>query len=56
MISKSMRHMKRSSVEPWIENVGGTGCLEPAFEQNTNDDDELSSKAKLIVAKNGIVD
>ena len=32
--------MKRSSVEPWIENVGETGCLEPAFKQNTNDDDD----------------
>ena len=31
--------MKRSSVEQWIENVGETGCLEPAFKQNTNDDD-----------------
>ena len=31
--------MKRSSVEPWIENVGETGCLEPAFKQNTNDDE-----------------
>ena len=29
--------MKRSSVEPWIENVGETGCLEPAFKQNTNE-------------------
>ena len=35
-----MRHMKRSSVEPWIENVGQTGCLETAFKQNTNDDDD----------------
>ena len=45
-----MRHMKRSSaldlsltmarrVEPWLENVGETGCLEPAFKQSTNDDD-----------------
>ena len=24
------KHIKRSSVEPWIENVGETGCLEPA--------------------------
>ena len=31
--------MKRSSVEPWIDNVGETGCLEPAFEKNTNDDE-----------------
>ena len=34
-----MRHMKRSCVEPWIENVGETGGLEPAFKQNTNDDE-----------------
>ena len=34
-----MRQMKRSSVEPWIENVGETECLEPAFKQNTNDDE-----------------
>ena len=33
--------MKRSSVEPWIENIEETGCLEPAFKQNTNDDDDL---------------
>ena len=33
--------MKRSSVEQWIENVEETGCLEPAFKQNTNDDDDL---------------
>ena len=32
--------MKRSSVETWIENVGETVCLEPAFKQNTNDDDD----------------
>ena len=32
--------MKRSSVEPWIENVGETGCHEPAFKQNTNNDDD----------------
>ena len=38
--------MKRSSVEPWIENVGETGCLEPAFKQNTNDDDNMSDKIK----------
>ena len=31
--------MKRSSVEPWIENVGEIGCLEPALKQNTNDDE-----------------
>ena len=30
--------MKRPSVEPWIENVGATGYLEPAFKQKTNDD------------------
>ena len=36
--------MKRSSVEPWIENVGETECLEPAFKQNTNDDDEFNKK------------
>ena len=35
--------MKRSSIEPWIENVGETGCLEPAFKQNTNDDDDIKS-------------
>ena len=40
-----MRNTKRSSVEPWIENVGEAGCLEPAFKQNTNDDD---IKAVLI--------
>ena len=33
--------MKRSSGEPLIENVGEAGCLESAFKQNTNDDDEL---------------
>ena len=38
-ISKPMRHMKRSSVEPWIENVGETGCLVSAFKQNTNDEE-----------------
>ena len=36
-----MRHMKGSSVEQWIENVGETGCLEHAFKQNTNDDNDL---------------
>ena len=35
--------MKISSVEPWIENVGETGCLEPAFKQNTNDDDDVDT-------------
>ena len=32
--------MKRSIVEPWIENVRDTECLQPAFKQNTNDDDD----------------
>ena len=35
-----MRHIKRSSVEPWIENVEETGCLKPAFKQNTNYGDQ----------------
>ena len=35
-----MRFMKISIVELWSENVGITRCLEPALEQNTNDDDE----------------
>ena len=26
--------MKKSNVKLWIENVGETGCLEPAFKQN----------------------
>ena len=30
--------MKISSVEPWIENIAETGCIEPAFKQKTNDD------------------
>ena len=38
--------MKRSSVEPWIENGGETGCLESAFKQNTNDDDRRTPKVK----------
>ena len=40
--------MKRSSVEPWIENVGETGCLEPAFKQNTNDEGIILSIYKKI--------
>ena len=35
--------MKKSSDEPWIENVGETVLLEPAFKQNMkcmNIDDE----------------
>ena len=36
-----MRHMKRSSVESWIESVGETGCQEPAFKQNINYDFRL---------------
>ena len=36
-----MRHMRRSSVEPWIENVVETECLEPTFKQNTNDEELL---------------
>ena len=35
-----LRQMKRSSVKPWIENVGETVCLKPAFNQITNDDDD----------------
>ena len=27
------------TVEPWIENIGETECLELAFKQNTNDDE-----------------
>ena len=33
-----MRQIKRSSVEPWIENVGENGCLEPVLKQKTNGD------------------
>ena len=39
-----MGHMKRSSVELWAENVEKTGCLEPALEQNTNDDNDYEIK------------
>ena len=42
-----MSHMKRSSIEPLIENVGETGCLEPAFKQKTNDDDDETIWFKL---------
>ena len=48
--------MKRSSVEPWIENVGETGCLEPAFKQNTNDDDEICMEFHFIYMKNKVID
>ena len=44
--------MKRSSVEPWIENVGESGCLEPAFKQNTNDDND--TKFKIFPTKSTI--
>ena len=27
-------------IKQWRENDGKTGCLEPAFKQNTNDDDD----------------
>ena len=48
---RPMTHMKRSSVEPWRENVGETECLEPALEQSTNHDFQrkiilLSTKSK----------
>ena len=32
--------MKIASDEPWIENDRETGFLEPAFKQNSNDDDD----------------
>ena len=34
--------MKRSSDELWIENVEETGCLEPAFKQKINDEDDYT--------------
>ena len=40
-IPKPLRHMKRSSVEPQIENVEETGCLEPAFSQNTYEEGDV---------------
>ena len=43
-----MRHMRRSSVEPWTENVGETGCIEPAFKQSTNDDDRANENLNLF--------
>ena len=46
-----MRHMNRLSVEPWIENVGESGCLEPAFKQNTNDDDFSFMSYKSLNSK-----
>ena len=45
-----MRHMKRSSVEPWRENFGETGCLEPAIKQNTNDDYEKIKWYSMIMS------
>ena len=40
MKPRPMRHLKISIVELWAENVEETGCLEPALEKNTNDDDD----------------
>ena len=31
--------INRSSVMPWVGNVGETESLDPAFEQNTYDDE-----------------
>ena len=48
--------MKRSSVKPYIENFGETGCLEPAFNQNTNDDDGNLSFKKVSELPASIVE
>ena len=47
-IKAPMRHMARryQSVEPLIENVGETGCLEPALTQNTKFQSEKWAQAK----------
>ena len=37
--SRPIKHMIWKSVELWKGNVEETWCLEPALEQNTNDDD-----------------
>ena len=34
---KADESYEKISVEPWIEIVRETGCLEPAFKQKTND-------------------
>ena len=41
--------MKRLNVEPWIDNVGETGCLEPAFKQNTNDDENKVKTLNILI-------
>ena len=50
-----MRRMKRSRVDPWVENFGETGCLEPAFKRKTNDDDRdtitFSQSSSLTLGK-----
>ena len=38
--------IKHESNTTDIENVGETGCLQPAFKQNTNDDDEPFGDSK----------
>ena len=50
-ISKPMSHMKRSIIEQWRDNVGETGCLVPAFKQNTNDNDDDTMSIKRRICK-----
>ncbi len=38
--------------EPWIENVEETGCLEPAFKQNTNYDDHKQQEKSILLIDN----
>ena len=45
---KANRTYKRSSVEPWLENVGETRLIEPTFKQNTNYDDEVVEDLTIL--------
>ena len=50
MILKFLSKISKSNekIKPWIENVGETGCLEPAFKQNTNDDGSRNDTRLLV--------
>ena len=55
-----MRHRKICSVEPWIENVGETGCKEPDFKQNTKYDqviqENLERFSRFCSSENSLED
>ena len=48
MMLDDIKAYETSSVEPWVENFGESGCLEPIFKKNNNYDDEVVEDKTIL--------